>query len=339
MERDLSQDDPGAEGDATSEGDASAQGDASAEGGASRAEPVAAGGDEGGVGFAAIGAPTGSGDPGAPLSATVPPPVPPPVSPTPPVSPNDPMAAMPPPAPKKKSPVALIGIFLAVAGAALGAIFVKFVLPLILVGAAGQVFDAAFGGPYMRLPADVRAGYEQRIEAAVGDRFEGQTDAEQTAGILALVLAGLPRLDDGLVTTNFELTGKAIGAVDTASCAAVSRAFVNGTEPPSEPITAMIGTLSDAELQQWFEIRVTAIEYELAGTPAVIAVSDEEVAPLYDKIFELMDPAHIQTIGSIASGGTVEDGPLCEAIRGLYSSVLLLSPEETTLFARYDVSP
>jgi hypothetical protein len=191
----------------------------------------------------------------------------------------------------------------------------------------------------MRLPGDVRAGFEQRLEAAVGDRFEGQSDAEQTAGILALVLAGLPRLDDGLVTTNFQLTGKAMGAVDTASCAAVSRAFVNGTEPPSDPITAMIGTLTDAELRQWFEIRVTAIEYELAGTPAVIAITDEEVAPLYDKIFELMDPAHIQTIGAIASGSAVEDEPLCEAVRGLYSSVLLLPAEDVTLFSRYDVSP
>jgi hypothetical protein len=230
-------------------------------------------------------------------------------------------------------------VFLAVAGAALGAIFVKFVLPLILVGAAGQVFDAAFGGPYMRLPADVRAGFEQRIEAAIGDRFEGQSDAQQTSGILALVKAGLPRLDDGLVTTNFQLTGKAIGAVEVASCAAVSRAFVNGSEPPNDPITAMIGTLTDAELQQWFEIRVTAIEYEVAGSPAAIDISDEEVAPLYDKIFAIMDPAHIQTIGSIASGQTVEDGPLCDAIRGLYDSVLSLSAEDRTLFARYDVSP
>jgi hypothetical protein len=269
-----------------------------------------------------------------------PPAVPPPTHPTDPVSidrpPSPPVA---PATPPKKSPVALIGVFLAVAGAALGAIFVKFVLPLILVGAAGQVFDAAFGGPYMRLPADVRAGFEQRIEAAIGDRFEGQSDAQQTSGILALVKAGLPRLDDGLVTTNFQLTGKAIGAVEVASCAAVSRAFVNGSEPPNDPITAMIGTLTDAELQQWFEIRVTAIEYEVAGSPAAIDISDEEVAPLYDKIFAIMDPAHIQTIGSIASGQTVEDGPLCDAIRGLYDSVLSLSAEDRTLFARYDVSP
>ncbi len=298
---------------------------------------------EGGVGFAAIGGvpATPPQDPATqdPASGWQPPAVPPPTYPTPPVSPNDPMPPVPPPAPKKRSPVALIGLFLAVAGAALGAIFVKFVLPLILVGAAGQVFDAAFGGPYMRLPADVRAGFEQRIEAVVGNRFDGQSDAEQTAGILTLVKAGLPRLDDGLVTTNFQLTGKALGAVDVASCAAVSRAFVNGSEPPNDPITTMIGTLTDAELQQWFEIRVRAIEYEIAGTPDAIDISDEEVAPLYDQIFEIMDPAHIQTIGSLAGGQTVEDEPLCEAIRGLYSSVLLLPAEDVTLFSRYDVSP
>jgi hypothetical protein len=230
-------------------------------------------------------------------------------------------------------------VLLVVVGAALGVTFVKFVLPLILVGAAGQVFDAAFGGPYMRLPQDVRAGFEQRIEAAVGDRFEGKSDAELATGILALVKAGLPRLHDGLVTRNFELTGKAMGAVDVPSCAAVSRAFITGAEPPNDPITAMVGTLSDAELQEWFEIRVSAVEDEVAGSPPVIDISDEEVAPLYDKIFAVMDPAHIQTIGSIAGGQEVEDEPLCAAVRGLYFSVLTLPAEDVTLFARYDVSP
>jgi hypothetical protein len=283
--------------------------------------------------------PTTASQPAAAPPGTAPPAIPPPVNPTPPVSPNDPMPPMPHPAQKKRSLGAGLGVALAIGGAALGAIFVKFVLPLILVGAAGQVFDAAFGGPYMRLPEDVRAGFEQRIETAVGDRFEGQSDAEQTASILALVKGGLPRLDDGLVTTNFQLTGKAIGAVDVASCAAVSRAFVTGSEPPNDPITAMVGTLTDAELGQWFEIRVSAIEDELAGSPAAIDISDEEVAPLYDKIFAIMEPAHIQTIGSIAGGQSVEDEPLCEAVRGLYSSVLTLPTEDVTLFARYDVSP
>jgi hypothetical protein len=267
--------------------------------------------------------------PDAPV-AYVPPPIPPPgqLPPTP-----------PPVEPPKKSSMKLVGAFVAVVAAALGAIFVKFVLPLLLVGAAGQVFDSAFGGPYMRLPGDVRSGFESRLEAALGATLKDQSDAQQTATIQGHVKAGLPRLSTSLVDANFRLTSKAIGAVDVASCAAVSRAVVTGAEPPDAAATAMINTLSDSELQQWFEIRVSAIEAQARGTPDQVLVTDETVAPLYDELFAVMDPANIDTIGKIATGETVEDEALCTAIRDLYASVLTLSTEDALLFAQYDVSP
>ena len=117
--------------------------------------------------------------------------VPPPATQPGPAAPYNPMEPMSPPPPRKKSPVALIGVFLAVVGAALGAIFVKFVLPLILVGAAGQVFDSAFGGPYMRLRRR-RASFEQRSMRAVGDTFEGQTDANRHDDPVPGLKAGSP---------------------------------------------------------------------------------------------------------------------------------------------------
>jgi hypothetical protein len=248
--------------------------------------------------------------------------------------------SMPPVAPPpKKSPIALIGVFIAVVAAAAGAIFIKFILPLVLVGVAGEVLDTAFGGPYTRLPGDVRAGFEERLKTALGDSLNDKSDAEQTAAILAQVKAGLSRLDDGLVDTNFRLTSKAIGAVDVANCAAVSRAIVGGAEPPGAAATAMIDTLTDAELKQWFEIRVSAIEAEVRGSPAQVVIGDEAVSPLYDKLFLVMDAGNIETIGQIATGQTVEDEPLCTAVRDLYVSVLTLSAEDVVLFARYDVSP
>ena len=298
------------------------------------ASPDASGNEGGGVGFAAI--PDRPAEPPTSANPTDPPPA---GSEPAPAAPYNPMAPMSPPDRPKKSPVRLVAVFLAVVGAALGALFVKFVLPLVLVGVAGQVFDTAFGGPYMRLPADVRSGFEQRLEAVLGDTMKDQSETEQTATILTLVKGGLPRLDDGLVNSNFSLTAKAIGATDLASCAAVSRAVIAGTDPPESAATAMIGTLSDADLQQWFEIRVAAIEAQVRGTPDQLDISDEEVAPLYDKLFEIMSPADIQTIGLLASGQTVEDEALCAAVRGLYASVLTLSAEDATLFARFDVSP
>lgn len=308
---------------------------------------------DGGVGFAAIPEPgsaetappppsaegTMSAAPGT-SGASAPPPDAPVAYVPPPIPPPGQLPPTPPPVePPKKSSTKLVGAFVAVVAAAVGAIFVKFVLPLLLVGAAGQIFDSAFGGPYMRLPGDVRSGFESRLEAALGATLKDQSDAEQTATIQGHVKAGLPRLSSSLVDANFRLTSKALGAVDVPSCAAVSRAVVTGAEPPNAAATALINTLSDSELQQWFEIRVSAIEAQARGTPEQVVVSDETVAPLYDKLFEVMDPASIDTIGSIATGETVEDAALCTAIRDLYASVLTLSTEDALLFAQYDVSP
>ncbi len=289
-------------------------------------------------------------EPPAPLpgAAATPPAVPPPLLPTPSVSVGsptfgataDPSGVIPPPVePKKKSPVGRVAAFLVVAAAAIGAILVKFVLPLVLVGAVGQVFDSAFGGPYGRLPGDVRSGFEKRLDTAFGTSLDGQTDTQKTTRVLTAVKSGLSRLDDSLVAQNFQLTTKAIGAVDVPSCAAVSRAIVAGTEPPEAAANAMINTLSDAELQQWFEIRISAIEAELRGSPAQVAVADDQVNPLYEKLFTVMSPEDIDVIGNLAGGETVDDAALCTAVRDLYSSVQGLSVEEALLFARYDVSP
>lgn len=287
-----------------------------------------------------------------PVASTQPPAVPPPLLPTPSVSVEpptygasaDPSPVVPPPdlppvEGKKRTPMGRIAAFLVVAGAAIGAILVKFVLPLVLVGAVGQVFDSAFGGPYGRLSGDVRSGFEKRLDTAFGNSLDGQTDSQKTARVLSAVKSGLSRLDDNLVAQNFQLTTKAIGAVDVPSCAAVSRAIVAGTEPPEAAANAMINTLSDAELQQWFEIRISAIEADLRGSPAQVAVTDDQVNPLYEKLFAVMAPGDIDVIGNLAGGSEVQDAELCTAVRDLYSSVQGLSAEESLLFARYDVSP
>lgn len=215
----------------------------------------------------------------------------------------------------------------------------KFVLPLVLVGVAGQVFGAAFGGPYNRLPGDVRQGFEQRFEAAVGEEFKSQTEAEQEARVVALVTGGLPRLDDAHIDTNYRLTVKGMQAVDAASCANIATAFFAGTEPPDEAFTALVGTLSDAELQQWFEIRLLAIEAESRGAPPAVLVGDEAVNPLFDKLFVAMNETDRDTFVQLSNGATVDDAKLCAAMRGIYGASLTLAPSEVVLFARYDISP
>jgi len=250
-----------------------------------------------------------------------------------------PQTPAPPPEPQKRGGFGRVGYLLAgIVGVGAFAIW-KFVVPLVLVGVAGQVFGSAFGGPYNRLPSDVRAGFEQRFEAAVGADFDEQTDAEQEARITALVKGGMPRLPDGLIDTNFRLSVKGMQTVNQAACTAIARSFFTGGEPPDDAATALIDTLSDAELQQWFEIRVQAVEAESRGSPPAVLISDAAVDPLYEKVFLAMHQEDVDTFIQMANGTTVEDAKLCAAARGLYGSVLTLSPGEVLTFARYDVTP
>ena len=61
------------------------------------------------------------------------------------------------PAPKRR-----FGLSLAIIGGLLGFLAYKFLLPLVIVGVAGQALGLAFGGPFERLPSDV----QQTLESA-----------------------------------------------------------------------------------------------------------------------------------------------------------------------------
>jgi hypothetical protein len=272
-----------------------------------------------------------------------PPPVPPPLFPTDrqPIGAADP-AAQPgfePPPPPKKGGRARLGAALVVGAAILGAIAVKFVLPIVLVGVAGGVLGVAFGGPYMQLPGDVRSGFEQRLETALDDSFDDLSEAEQAVRIAQLIDGGMPRLDDGLITANFRLTAKALVAVDDASCGKIARATFAGIEPSDDAANALVGTLEGTELQQWFEVRIAAVEAEVRGSPAQVLITDAAVDPLFQRLFPILSEADTNTLAAISTGGTVDDAALCSAMRGLYNSVLQLSAADALLFARYDATP
>ena len=288
--------------------------------------------------------PDGSGEGQPPAARAAPPPVPPPLFPTDrqPVGAPATLAAEPgseAPSPPKKGGGAKLGAALAVGAAILGAIVVKFVLPVVLVGVAGGVFGSAFGGPYMQLPGDVRSGFEARLETALGDAFDDLPEDQQTVRIGQLLEGGMPRLEDGLVAENLRLTAKAIGLVDDANCANLAIATFAGNEPSDDAANALVGTLQGAELQQWFEVRVAAVEAEVRGSPAQVLITDAAAAPLYPQLAVLMSEADIATLGRLDSGEAVEEAAQCAALRGLYDAVLRLPAADLLLYARYDVSP
>lgn len=273
---------------------------------------------------------------------TAPPPPLFPIGATGPAAPPPPVAELPgvvPPGAPRRGGRTKLGVALAVVAAIAGYLFVKFVLPIAIVGVAGDVLGVAFGGPYAQLPGDVRAGFEQRLEAALGSDFADQPDAAQSSQLLQLIRGGMPRLGDELIAGNFRLTAQALAAVDEASCASVARSIFLGSEPPEAAATAMVATLSGADLQQWFEVRVAAIEAEVRGSPEQVLILDADVEPLYETLFVSMRQADLETIGSMSSGATIEDAAICSAVRGLYDAVLALPAEDALLFARYDISP
>jgi hypothetical protein len=287
----------------------------------------------------------GAGQPGAPpvTPATVPPAVPPPLFPTDrqavgaPVMPEaEPGSDTPPP---KKGGGAKLGAALAVGAAILGAVFVKFVLPVVIVGVAGGVLGSAFGGPYMELPADVRSGFEARLETALGDSFDDLPEDQQTARLGQLLDGGMPRLDDGSVAENLRLTAKAISLVDEANCGKLAVATFAGSEPADDVANALVGTLEGAELQKWFEFRIAAVEAEVRGSPAQVLITDAAADPLYQQLAVLMSEADIATLGRLDAGETVDASAQCAALRGLYGSVQRLPPADALLYARYDVTP
>lgn len=223
--------------------------------------------------------------------------------------------------------------------AALGVLAVKFVLPLVLVSVAGQALEAVFGGPYARLPSDVRDGFERRIEAAVGDQLEGLSDEEQSTQVQALIKAGLPRLDDATLETRYRIAGRAFDRADTATCAILARAVFTGTEPSDNSNTKVIGALDDTDLRRWFEISVQAMEAEARGAPAATTVTDAAVEPLWEGVGSALSATDLAALVSIGNGETVDDASACSALRELYRATLGLPPAQVTLFARYDVSP
>ncbi len=90
------------------------------------------------------------------------------------------------PAPSGRRPKTIVVGVIGLVAALAVAIGMK-VAPFLAAGVLGSALAGAFGGPWDRLPSDVRAGFEKRLEAAVGDRLKNVDEAQQTAQIESLV--------------------------------------------------------------------------------------------------------------------------------------------------------
>jgi len=221
--------------------------------------------------------------------------------------------------------------------AGLGVIAVKVALSLLAVSVAGHLLGAVFGGPYQRLPDDVRGGFEQRLDAALNHQLDGLSDADQKARLNALIFGGLPRLDDATVLAHLRLQVAAVAKADVPTCAAYARIDFAQAKAPTDLSLKLIALLDDAQLQQWAEINVEAIEAEVHKSPAARTVAASDVAPAFGTVLQSMPTADLATVQSMVSGSTVSDAAACSAERSINTEAFKLPPSDLALVARYVV--
>lgn len=261
----------------------------------------------------------------------VPPAIPPPVWPG-----GAPESVAPPP-PRRPKAAVLAG--LGVIAAVVVGIGLKFMLPLVIGGVIGGAFTGAFGGPWERLSSEVKAGYEQRLEVAVGNRLEGLSETEQAAKIQSWLYGGLVRLDDAKLIRHLELEVQALRLTDEPTCAAFGRQSMTGQTASEDTGAKLIGALDQAAIGEWIGLSIEAIESELRGSPEPIRVSETDSAAATGRLINGLSPAELETFAAMDSGRTVSDADTCSAIRSLYDGILLLDLQDKATMARVDIQP
>lgn len=224
-------------------------------------------------------------------------------------------------------------------GAALAVAIGLKVAPFLAAGVLGSALAGAFGGPWDRLPADVQNGFEQRIEAAVGNQLAGLGDGEKGKRLEALVRSGMPRLSDGRLVERLGLQTAALMSASESVCAAFGRQSVGGETIDARTAEALFGSLATDRIIDWVDISVEAVEAEAFGAPAAVFATEAEASALINTIFARMTEEDIQTIVAMNERNPTTDAEVCSAVRSLYGGVNDLDPASQAVMARIDVQP
>jgi hypothetical protein len=211
------------------------------------------------------------------------------------------------------------------------------VAPFLAAGVLGSALAGAFGGPWDRLPADVQSGYEQRLEAAVGDSLQGLGGAERTRHLGTLIMSGLPRLSDDRLIRRLLLQTGALQSANESLCADYGRQAITGKAVTETVSVALISSLSTDEVVEWIGINVEAIEAETQGAPDPVYASEEEASAVLNTVIASMPEADVQAMADMSQGTTTDDANVCSAVRSLYGAVGNLDPSSQAVMARIDI--
>lgn len=245
--------------------------------------------------------------------------------------------SMPPAAPPRKR--GRLGLVLAALAAGAGIIAVKIVSGLLVGSVVGSALGNFFGGPYQRLPSEVRSQFEQRVETALGNQLDGMSDTAAADRLRSLVQHGLVRLDDAALVRHLTLQTQALDSGNTATCAGFARASIGGKAASADISRGLMEALDTRSLQEFLDINIKGLEAEARGAPAARTVSEAQAQTMFETLANRLSEQDIGSIQTMSAGTTTTDEAACHAVRSLYDTALTMSPSDVVLLARYDIQP
>jgi hypothetical protein len=228
---------------------------------------------------------------------------------------------------------------LAILAGVIGTVGWKLLVGTVAVGIVGGTVSAFFGGPWDKLPSDVRASYQHRLETAVGSRLDGVSESAAKAQFETWLHGGFARLDDARLVRHLQLEVDALNRTSEKDCASFGRESMGGKPVDDDTSQHLVASLDQAAMVEFVGLNVDAIEAELRGSPAAVSVSSAESAPILQQMLGRLSSSQMQTLTALNSGTTITDREMCDAVRGLYGQSLSLDPSSLALLARLDVSP
>ena len=227
----------------------------------------------------------------------------------------------------------ILVLVLAIVAAIAGAVGVRF-----LGQQAASLLGASFAGGevWNRLPADARDDFERRLKAAAGD-LESMSHEEAGRQVQTRVQAGMRRLDDATLVRRLTLQTVALRKIDEASCGAFAQASFAGRSQPESTAEKLMAPMTEAELVDWFNVAVLALEAEARKSPEPRTASEAETNAVFERLLGSLDPAGLEAIqtGADPSASAAE---ACLGARTMYDAIEQMPAADRQTIALADVT-
>lgn len=163
------------------------------------------------------------------------------------------------------------------------------------------------------------------------------SNAEASRQIQARVQAGMRRLDDATLVRRLTLQTVALGKMDEASCGAFAQASFAGRPQPETTAEKLMGAMTEAELVEWFNVAVLALEADARKSPEPRTVSEADTNTVFERLLGSLDPAGLEAIQTGADP-SASPADACLGARTMYQAIEQLPDADRRLIALADVT-